>query len=287
MPGVSTLSIHPRPPVFPASARDPRTMVKPSTLTTLQPPASTPKINRWPTRGDDASASKSDEDNSTNATCLYKAVGPQAEKTIHYYDYTSLYPWLNKCCHYRLGHPVIYCSPEGTDLSPYFGLAKVTILPLRGLFHPVQPFTHASKLTFPLCRACALANVDKALMYKIYKCDHPEHERCLTGTCCTPELEKAVDKGYLIRHLHEVSDVPASKVGLFKYYVDTWLKLKVEASGWPPGCDTEDERQDFLARFHAHEGIQLEYENIAKTTWHARSGQIDVKQHVRQIRTGP
>ena len=48
-----------------------------------------------------------------------------------------------------------------------------------------------------------------------------------------PDLEKAVEKGYWIVRIHEVWHFPKTKVGLFKDYVDTWLKIKEEASGWP------------------------------------------------------
>lgn len=103
----------------------------------------------------------------TNVTCLYKTVDHLQGEAIHYYDYTSLYPYVNKYCRYPVGHPVFYYDPPGTDLSQFFGLVQVTILPPHGLFHPVLPFTHGGKLTFPLCRACALDNVDHPLLDKV------------------------------------------------------------------------------------------------------------------------
>ena len=99
-------------------------------------------------------------------------------------------------------------------------------------------------------------------MDKVYQCSHPDDRRCLTGTWCNPEFDKAVAMGYEIQHIHEVWHFPKSKVGLFQEYVDTWLKLNVEANGWPPDCDTEDQRRDYVARFKAHEGILIDYDNI-------------------------
>lgn len=200
----------------------------------------------------------------TNATCLYKTADPLQGEAIHYYDYSSLYPYVNKYCRYPVGHPVFYYDPPGTDLSQFFGLAQVTILPPRGLFHPVLPFTHGGKLTFPLCRTCALDNVDRPLLDKVSSCSHVEHERCLVGTWCTPELEKAVEMGYEIKTIHEVWHFPKSQVGLFEDYVNTWLKLKVEASGWPRADMTEVEKRTYIADFHAREGILLEYDKIVK-----------------------
>jgi len=44
---------------------------------------------------------------------------------------------------------------------------------------------------------------------------------------------KAVEKGYQILHIHEVWHFPENqrKEGLFADYVNTWLKIKEEASG--------------------------------------------------------
>ena len=63
-----------------------------------------------------------------------------------------------------------------------------------------------------------------------------EEIRSIRGTWCTPELRKAVEKGYQILHIHEVYHFPPTqrRQGLFKDYVNVWLKGKTEASGGPP-----------------------------------------------------
>ena len=61
----------------------------------------------------------------------------QPGKKIRYYDYTSLYPWVNKNGRYPVGHPTFIYAPASNDLTPYIGLAKITILPPESLFHPV------------------------------------------------------------------------------------------------------------------------------------------------------
>ena len=40
------------------------------------------------------------------------------------------------------------------DISTYFGLIKCTVLPPRGLFHPVLQYRTQGKLMFPLCKTC-------------------------------------------------------------------------------------------------------------------------------------
>lgn len=64
-------------------------------------------------------------------------------------------------------------------------------------------------------------------------CGHSVEERMLRGTWSTPELQKAVEKGYEIVKIHEVFHFPPENrcVGLFSDYVNTWLKLKEESAG--------------------------------------------------------
>ena len=45
--------------------------------------------------------------------------------------------------------------------------------------------------------------------------------------------------GYTILSVHEVWHFAETHVGLFEDYVNTFLKIKEEASVWPPGCMTE------------------------------------------------
>ena len=96
-------------------------------------------------------------------------------------------------------------------------------------------------------------------------CSHSDEQRQITGTWCTPELEVAVEKGYQILHIHEVWNFPKKQEGLFRNYVNTWLKIKEEASGWPPhvGNDLEKQRQH-IADYYAREGIRLDRANIKK-----------------------
>jgi len=51
--------------------------------------------------------------------------------------------------------------------------------------------------------------------------------------------------------------------GLFQDYVNTWLKIKREASGWPSWVgDDETKRQQYIREYDEHEGIQLEHDKI-------------------------
>ncbi|XP_068742095.1 uncharacterized protein [Montipora capricornis] len=158
---------------------------------------------------------------------------------------------------YLIGYPEFIYEPGTTDLLEYFGLALCTIVPPKNLCHPILPYHCGGKLTFPLCPTCLEQDIVKP------HCDHTEDERALTGTWCTPELGKAVAMGYVIQHVHEVCHFEETRRGLFVEYVNTWLKIKVEASGWTSVCHTEEQRQAYVEDFERHEGIQLDPTQIA------------------------
>ena len=199
----------------------------------------------------------------TNAVKLYHHVTPSQQ--IHYIDVTSLYPWVNKTCVYPKGHPRVIFNPGHTDISFYFGLVQCKVLPPRHLYHPVLPYRHDSKLLFPLCAACVEQEMVKRPLDRCAECVHTDEQRALTGTWCTPELSKAVDLGYDIQYIYEVWHFDETCEGLFKDYVNTWLKIKQEASGWPSWVgEDETKRQQYLREYFKHEGIQLEYANIKK-----------------------
>ncbi len=88
----------------------------------------------------------------------------------------------------------------------------------------------------------------------------------LTRYVCTPEVKEAVERGYRIVCIHEVWNFPERqrRTKLFKDYVDTWLKLKTEASGYPRWAQTDMEKQVYRERYEAREGIVLSGNNIEK-----------------------
>ena len=96
------------------------------------------------------------------------------------------------------------------------------------------------------------------------ECNHTDEQRVLTGTWCSPELDKAVDLGYEVQYIYEVWHFKETCEGLFRDYVNTWLKIKQEASGWPAGVETEEQKQTYIQDYYEREGIQLEYANIKK-----------------------
>ena len=91
----------------------------------------------------------------TNSICSgYEADVSEGEE-IRYEDITSLYPFVNYTSRYPIGHLRLFTTINHTDVSCFFGIAKVTVIPPRGLYFPVLPARVGKKLLFHLCSTCA------------------------------------------------------------------------------------------------------------------------------------
>ena len=128
----------------------------------------------------------------TNATkLLYKFKKGECGK---YVDFCSLYPTVQYYKKYPVGHPEKIISPEKYD-KKWYGFIKCKILAPRELYHPVLPqkiqCNKSEKLMFPLCVSCAKTKQQE-------KCHHSENERSFIGTWTTDEVNKAIEKGYII-----------------------------------------------------------------------------------------
>ncbi|XP_046382273.1 uncharacterized protein LOC124153218 [Ischnura elegans] len=199
----------------------------------------------------------------TNALRLYHKARENEGEQIKYLDICSLYPFVNKYRPYPIRHPTIYVGAECPPLDELEGLVKCDVLPPTDLYLPVLPLKGNGKLLFPLCRSCALdENEDE--------CSHSEEERLISGTWVTGELKKAVSLGYSIRDMHEAWHYEVTAYsresregGLFSGYINAFLKIKQEASGWPAWCTTEEDRNAYLACFKEREGVELDRHSIS------------------------
>ncbi|CAC5422865.1 unnamed protein product [Mytilus coruscus] len=199
----------------------------------------------------------------TEAFKLYHE-GKDGEQ-IKYYDVTSLYPLINKTGKVALEHPTII-TKNFDDISNYEGLIKCRVQPPRGLHIPV-PAKINNKLMFSLCRTCAE-------LQQSTNCLHSETERAITGTWVTDELKKAVEKEYVVEKIYEVwhfdnveqYDMNSKEGGIFTEYINMFLKMKQEASGWPSWCETEEDKQKYIHAYLEKEGIQLEYHKIRENS---------------------
>lgn len=137
-----------------------------------------------------------------------------------------------------VGHPTIYIGKE-VEWGPdnWFGLAKVSILPPRGLLHPVLPEKSASgKVLFHLCSACAREESQGP-------CIHSDEERAIHGTFFTGELDLAVEMGYRLLKTYELWHWPPKQRSkeLFLGLILDQFRKKVLAS--EPPSDPAKRRQ--------------------------------------------
>ncbi|KAL4131304.1 hypothetical protein QTP88_008637 [Uroleucon formosanum] len=155
---------------------------------------------------------------------------------MRYIDVCSLYPTVNYYDHYPVGHPEKIFKPKVYDKN-WFGLIKCKILPPRNLnlYHPVLPvkikMEKSEKLLFPLCYKCAVDQKPS--------CNHSKNERQFTGTWTTDEVNKTLEKGYIITKIYEVWHFEEKSTGLFKDYVDNFMKIKLESSKHNNSSDKE------------------------------------------------
>ena len=108
---------------------------------------------------------------------------------------------------------------------------------------------------FPLCKTCADTLNQNP-------CTHTDEERAILGTWCHVELMKAIEKGYEVLGIHEVWHWEQTTDELFSDYVNTFLKRKQEASGYPKHCVTDEQKQQYIDEYYEHEGIRLDPNKI-------------------------
>jgi hypothetical protein len=166
---------------------------------------------------------------------------------IRYVDVISLYPYICKYGKVPVGHPKVYVGADcPTDSLDREGDIKCKVLPPRKLYHPVLPYKSNSKLMFPLCYVCAdTMNQDR--------CTHSDEERFIVGTWIVDEALIAVEYGYVVKDVFEFweesltcFDKDSKSGGLFAEYVDMFLKLKQESSGYPSWVQSEADKIDTL-----------------------------------------
>lgn len=187
-----------------------------------------------------------------NFRLFYKC---RENERIRYLDFTSLYPYVLKYRLFPKGHPKLIID---RNYEPYkfFGFVACKILPPRDLVIPLLPIKCNGKLVFTLCAKCAEG--------KNGNCSHQESERQLIHIWTTVEIDKALEVGYriletmIIYHFDDRFNEP------FKGYVDLFLKIEQEASGFPEKVESETDKDAYIERYQKLEGIKLDKGKIAR-----------------------
>lgn len=190
----------------------------------------------------------------TNNRKFYHECSSDGE--IKYMDVNSLYPYVLKNKSYPIGHPRVINDNFDETLRSYFGFVKCRVLPPQNLYTPILPARISRKLVFTLCRTCAEIRLDR--------CFHNENDRSLIGTWTTAELSSAISHGYKILDIIEVLHYPNSSDSVFSGYINEFLKIKYESSGWPHWCSDEESKKLFIQRVKERDGIDLNSEKMIK-----------------------
>ncbi|KAL6421648.1 hypothetical protein ACFW04_014566 [Cataglyphis niger] len=208
-----------------------------------------------------------------NIMTRYEVAGTEK---IRYVDICSLYPYVLKTGAFPIGHPDIYVGDECSTLigkAPNYNfnilerLIRCRVLAPRNLFHPVLPYRAKEKLLFALCRSCCET-------FSQTTCTHDNaDEREFESTWVSCELRKAIEKGYLVMAVSEILQYKVSQFDyttrqgrLFAEYINTFLQLKQEASGWPSECgeNDDDAKEQYLREYEKTEGIVLDKRKIVR-----------------------
>jgi hypothetical protein len=79
----------------------------------------------------------------------------------------------------------------------------------------------------------------------------------------------AVEKGYRILEIHAVQEYDITRYdpvtgedGLLVEYINTFLKLKAEANGFPSWVRTPEDQETYIGQFYQCEGIRLYRDSI-------------------------
>jgi hypothetical protein len=181
---------------------------------------------------------------------------------IRYYDVTSEYPFVNARKYYPVGHPITLFkhqlpqSNEDWSKACIFGMVKCSITPPPSLLHPVLPYRHQSSLLFPLCRSCCHEKHEGF-------CTHSNAERTLHGTWVTIEIDKAIEMGYKLEEVQEAMHFEEKTNTLFDEFINCLYKTKLEASGFPHGVDSVDQKRAYIADILMHEHFAMDIDKIS------------------------
>ncbi|KAK3929146.1 putative DNA polymerase, partial [Frankliniella fusca] len=203
----------------------------------------------------------------TSALKWYHKADLDKGEKIKMVDVISEYPNANLRGEFPYGHPQIFLEgdPNMPPFDQWNGVIKCTVLPPRELYIPILPLKTQGRLMFPLCRTCAEQGCSEI-------CRHTPEDRKFTDTWCVPELKLAVQKGYVIMSVHEVYQYPGTKQynpltqedGLLSGYIRCFMALKMQASGWPADCTTDELKAQFIKDTLKHDGVDLDPSKMEK-----------------------
>lgn len=192
-------------------------------------------------------------------------------------DIVSLYPYINFVTDYPVGHgeplelnrDVLWTHPEH---NRYKGLIKCFIVPPEDLLLPVVPYHINGKLMFPLCHACAKDSERRSRRMPRSALETPTEVMCphrsaerrgFVTTLSHLELEFALSRGYQVHRVYSAVVWSRWSSSLFRPYIADFMRIKVEASGWPEECRDNDQlKQAYIDKYFELFDIRIDASSV-------------------------
>ena len=153
--------------------------------------------------------------------------------------------------------------------NPYKGIIYCRVTAPANLKRPMLPCrTQDMLLIFPLCRRCADEH------NQIQPCRNEDEKISQLSwrlhSCWTQQ--GAITCGYVVSEVFEFHHYEkcahqggaGDKLPLFAGYINAFIKMKLEASGWPERCKSEEEKQQFIDESRLQDGIELDRAELDK-----------------------
>ncbi|KNC77063.1 hypothetical protein SARC_10467 [Sphaeroforma arctica JP610] len=151
--------------------------------------------------------------------------------TLHYVDFTSLYPYVNAFKEYP-------CGPMTTLV--------------KDLLIPVLPYksNRPKKLSFGLCAACMLRAAKFDPDVEMFQDDE---ERSWIETYTSVDIKLALEYGNEFPNVYEINMYEGRSTVLFKDYMSSAIQMKIKASKPPAG--TREEQEEILDWYRDEMGM--------------------------------
>ena len=181
-----------------------------------------------------------------------------------------------KYCEFPIGYPTLLARETFANMEPwtkpednrYKGIIYCRVRAPENLKRPLLSYrTPDGRLVFPLCRRCS----DER--NQLNPCPHyDDKDRTWVEGFTHSELNKALALGYVVTEVFEVHHYEkwaqqggaGDEAPLFAGYINAFIKMKLEASGWPEQCHAVEEKQHFLDECFHQDGIALDPAELDK-----------------------
>jgi hypothetical protein len=170
---------------------------------------------------------------------------------IQYVDYRGLYPSTNTCLYRGI-------TPETYNTVVEFAYPVGHFVRLRGARIPPLDECFGFIWCSVTCPPLTLPFLPERKNGKLIFDNAPK-----IGVWTTVEIQKAVQLGYVVEHVFEVVHFQERSSNLFRSYINTFVKMKMEATGWNklrPGCSPEV----FVENVKKYMGIELDVDAVSE-----------------------